>query len=103
MLGGLWFAVACALVAIVYGALQSRWIVSLPAGNARMQEIAAAVREGASAYLKRQYTTIAVVGAISTRQSAILCMNVFGRASNGVWSDHHVVPRLTCRCAKATS
>jgi K(+)-stimulated pyrophosphate-energized sodium pump len=64
MLGGLWFAIACALVAIVYGALQSRWIVSLPAGNARMQEIAAAVREGASAYLKRQYTTIAVVGVV---------------------------------------
>ncbi|HVQ60768.1 MAG TPA: sodium/proton-translocating pyrophosphatase, partial [Burkholderiales bacterium] len=64
MIGGFWFAIACAIVAIVYGLLQSRWIVSLPAGNARMQEIAAAVREGASAYLKRQYTTIAVVGAI---------------------------------------
>ena len=64
MIGGLWFAIACSIVAIVYGVLQSRWIVSLPAGNARMQEIAAAVREGASAYLKRQYTTIAVVGVI---------------------------------------
>src|SRR6266571_4566870 len=64
MLGGLWFAIACAFIAIVYGVLQARWIVSLPAGNARMQEIAAAVREGASAYLKRQYTTIAVVGVV---------------------------------------
>src|SRR5260221_606412 len=64
MIGGLWFAIACAIVAIGYGVLQSRWIVSLPAGNARMQEIAAAVREGASAYLKRQYTTIAVVGVV---------------------------------------
>ena len=64
MIGGLWFAIACAIVAIIYGLVQSRWIVSLPAGNARMQEIAAAVREGASAYLKRQYTTIAIVGAI---------------------------------------
>src|SRR5438067_11123174 len=61
MLGGLWFAIACAFIAIVYGVLQSRWIISLPAGNVRMQEIAAAVREGASAYLKRQYTTISVV------------------------------------------
>src|SRR2546430_1163493 len=64
MLGGLWFAIGCAFIAIVYGVLQARWIVSLPAGNARMQEIAAAVREGASAYLKRQYTTITVVGVV---------------------------------------
>src|SRR5467141_653069 len=64
MLGGLWFAIGCAFIAIVYGVVQSKWIVSLPAGNARMQEIAAAVREGASAYLKRQYTTIAVVGVV---------------------------------------
>src|SRR5882672_1878641 len=64
MIGGLWFAIACAIVAIVYGLLQSRWIVSLPAGNARMQEIAAAVQEGANAYLKRQYTTIAMVGVL---------------------------------------
>ena len=47
MLGGLWFAIACAFIAIFYGVLQSRWIVSLPAGDARMQEIAAAVHEGA--------------------------------------------------------
>jgi len=64
MSAGLWFAIVCAILAIVYGLLQSRWIVSLPAGNARMQEIAAAVREGATAYLKRQYMTIAIVGAV---------------------------------------
>ena len=61
---GLWFAIACAIFAIIYGLLQSKWIVSLSAGNARMQEISAAVREGAVAYLKRQYTTIAIVGIV---------------------------------------
>jgi K(+)-stimulated pyrophosphate-energized sodium pump len=61
---GLWFAIGCAIVAIVYGLLQAKWIVSLPAGNARMQEISGAVREGAVAYLKRQYTTIAFVGVV---------------------------------------
>ena len=61
---GLWFAIACALFAIVYGILQSRWIVSLPAGSERMREISDAVREGAVAYLKRQYTTIAIVGLV---------------------------------------
>jgi len=61
---GLWFAIACALFAIFYGIVQARWIVSLPAGNERMREISDAVREGAVAYLKRQYTTIAIVGVV---------------------------------------
>ncbi len=61
---GLWFAIACAIFAIIYGVLQSKWILSLPAGNERMREISDAVREGAVAYLKRQYATIAVVGVV---------------------------------------
>ncbi|MDX1376523.1 MAG: sodium-translocating pyrophosphatase, partial [Burkholderiales bacterium] len=61
---GLWFAIACAFFAIVYGIVQSRWIVSLPSGSERMREISDAVREGAVAYLKRQYTTIAIVGVV---------------------------------------
>jgi K(+)-stimulated pyrophosphate-energized sodium pump len=61
---GLWFAIACALFAIVYGIVQSKWILSLPAGSERMREISDAVREGAVAYLKRQYTTIAIVGVV---------------------------------------
>jgi K(+)-stimulated pyrophosphate-energized sodium pump len=61
---GLQLALACAALAIVYGLLAARWIVSQPTGNERMQQIAAAVQEGAGAYLRRQYTSIAVVGVV---------------------------------------
>ncbi|OQW94285.1 MAG: sodium-translocating pyrophosphatase [Beggiatoa sp. IS2] len=61
---GLVFALLCAGVALVYGLVSVQWILSKPAGTARMQEIAAAVQEGASAYLNRQYTTIGMVGVI---------------------------------------
>src|SRR5690606_23275897 len=64
MTGGLLFALACAVLAILYGAWQIGRILRLPDGNERMREIAAAVREGAVAYLWRQYKTIAVVGVI---------------------------------------
>jgi len=64
MSGGLIFALACALLAIAYGGWQASRIVSLPDGNDRMREIAAAIREGAIAYLWRQYKTIAIVGLI---------------------------------------
>src|SRR3954464_867975 len=64
MTGGLIFALACALLAIAYGAWQITRILRLPEGNERMREIAAAVREGAIAYLWRQYKTIAMVGLV---------------------------------------
>ncbi len=64
MSAGLMFALVCAVVAIVYGYVSSQWIVAQPAGNDRMREIAAAIQEGAQAYLNRQYTTIGVVGVI---------------------------------------
>ncbi len=64
MTGGLLFALACAILAILYGVWQSTRILRLPAGNERMREISAAVREGAVAYLWRQYTTIAIVGVV---------------------------------------
>src|SRR3990170_4106349 len=64
MIGGLTFALVCALLAIVYGVWQSAQILRLPDGNERMREISAAVREGAVAYLWRQYKTIAMVGVV---------------------------------------
>ncbi|MBT9567283.1 MAG: sodium-translocating pyrophosphatase [Thiobacillus sp.] len=61
---GLIFALVAAGLALVYGMVSIKWILGLPTGNDRMREIAAAVQEGASAYLNRQYTTIGVVGVI---------------------------------------
>ena len=59
-----YFALACAAAAVIYGLVSAQWILGLPQGNERMKEIAAAVQEGAGAYMKRQYTIIAVVGII---------------------------------------
>lgn len=61
---GLYLAIVCGIGAIVYGYMSRTWILNLPAGSEAMQKIAGAVEEGARAYMKRQYTTIAYVGAI---------------------------------------
>ena len=58
------FALACAVLALVYGGITIRWVLAQPTGNERMREIATAIQEGASAYLNRQYTTIGIVGVL---------------------------------------
>jgi K(+)-stimulated pyrophosphate-energized sodium pump len=65
---------ACAVLALAYGAFTIQSVLSTSAGTARMQEIAAAIQEGAAAYLNRQYTTIAIAGAVIF----VLALVIFG-------------------------
>ena len=57
-------AIACGVVALIYGIITSQQVLRASPGNARMVEVAGAIQEGASAYLKRQYTAITVVGVV---------------------------------------
>ncbi|HEV7694614.1 MAG TPA: sodium/proton-translocating pyrophosphatase, partial [Hyphomonadaceae bacterium] len=62
----LWLPVVAGAIAVVYGIITTQRLMAMSQGSAKMQEIAQAIREGANAYLKRQYTTIAIVGVVVT-------------------------------------
>jgi K(+)-stimulated pyrophosphate-energized sodium pump len=90
MSGGLGFALLCAVIAILYGLFSIKWILSRPTGSERMREIAAAIQEGATAYLARQYLTIALgwqtaigfaIGALLSGAAGFIGMNISVRAN----------------------
>ena len=62
----LWLPIVAGAIAVFYGVFTTQRLMKMPSGNAKMQEIAAAIQEGANAYLKRQYQTIAIVGVLVT-------------------------------------
>ena len=73
-------AIGLGLLAVLYGFITSRQVLGAPAGNAKMQAIAAAIQEGAQAYLKRQYTAIAIVGVVV---AAIVLATLGGISASG--------------------
>jgi len=60
----LWLSIGAGALAILFGIISTQWILKQPAGSSRMQEIAAAIQEGAKAYMDRQYATIGLVGVV---------------------------------------
>ena len=92
---GWWIVLGCAVLAILYGAVSTRWVLAQPAGNARMQEIAAAIQEGARAYLNRQYPRSA--------SSASCCSLLIGVFLGWPTAIGFAAWRRCCRALPATS
>ena len=78
------FALICAGVAVAYGIALTVWLLRQPEGNERMREIAQAVQEGAAAYLKRQYLTIAAVSVGLNFDGSVLAVGISGTATTAL-------------------
>ncbi|WP_294339323.1 sodium-translocating pyrophosphatase [uncultured Sphingomonas sp.] len=104
-----YLAIACGVIAVLYGLVTSSQVLKSPAGDAKMQDIAAAIQEGAKAYLGRQYTTIAIVGVVVaavlflTLGTISLAGFLIGAVLSGVagYVGMHISVRANVRTAEA--